>query len=113
MTTYLSFFIQQTAPLNNKLRKLKLVDLSLLNLESLPQVSVTEFAPLFLTLLVLSLFLAPPVLHLPQPPLFINGNMLKKEGITIKSSAAQAKHVHNRSSSCCVDWCSDVKLCCR
>lgn len=40
----------------------------------------------------------------------INGSLLEEEGVAIRSSAAQAKHVH---SHCCVDWCSDVRLCCR
>lgn len=41
----------------------------------------------------------------------INGCLLEEEGVAIKSSAAQAKHVHNHSDCCCVDWCSDVRLC--
>lgn len=41
----------------------------------------------------------------------INGSLLEEEGVAIKSSAAQAKHVHNHSDRCCVDWCSDVRLC--
>lgn len=73
------------------------------NLESWPIVSVTElytsvFNSAGVELLLSTSFVTPPTASSPI-----------KEGVAIRSSAAQAKH----SNGCCVDWCWDVRLCCR